>query len=110
MKTRISLLVVAVFALCASTAHAKEYTFKLENNTDTKIVKIEASEDGKHWGEFDLGKKGLPAHGKMELVWDESTNASGCEWQVRATYADGSKAPPAQFDFCEDDIVLEFSE
>jgi hypothetical protein len=109
MKTRISLLAATVFALCTSAVYAKEYSFKLENNTDTRIVKIEASEDGKHCGEFDIGK-GLPAHGKMELVWDDSTNSSGCEWKVRATYDDGSKAPPAEFDFCEDDIVLEFSE
>ena len=109
MTTSIALFALPALALCASAASAKEYSFKLENNTGTKIVKIEASEDGKHWGEFDIGK-GLPAHGKMELVWDESTNSGGCEWKVRATYADGSKAPPAEFDFCEDDIVLEFTE
>ena len=44
----------------------------------------------------------------MTLVWDEKTETSGCEWFIKAVFSDGSEAPAKKFDFCEDDLELEF--
>ncbi|MBA3273030.1 MAG: hypothetical protein H0T11_04050 [Chthoniobacterales bacterium] len=36
-----------------------EYTFKVHNTTETKIIKLLASEDGKDYGNFDIGEEGV---------------------------------------------------
>jgi len=91
----------------AGTASA-EYSFEVVNNADSRIVGLEASEDGETWGKFDIGK-GIPVGGSTTLVWDQSTDDSGCAWWFKAHYADGAESEPAAFDFCEDDLVLEFN-
>ena len=45
----------------------------------------------------------------MELIWDKSTDNGNCEWHLKAVFADGSESDPAKFDFCEKDLVVEFS-
>lgn len=107
MKFSSKLLSALVLAVCATTASA--YEFVVSNKTAVKITGIQASEDGKTWGAFDV-KGGVAAGAEMNLVWNSETDDSGCEWQVKATYADGSESEPAPFDFCEADLVLEFSE
>ncbi len=99
-------LALAMFA-CIGGANA--YEFNITNSTKSKITGVEASEDGKTWGKFDMGT-GLPAGESTKITWDSSTDKSGCEWQVKANYADGSESEPAKFDFCEKDIELEFTE
>ncbi len=100
-------LAVALFA-CIGGASA--YEFNITNSTKSKIVGVEASEDGgKSWGKFDMGK-GLAAGASTTITWDSSTDDSVCEWQVRASYADGSESEPAAFDFCEKDLEIEFNE
>jgi hypothetical protein len=94
------------FAASRSIA-ANEYKFKVVNKTDATITKLFASENGKKWGSFDIGK-GIRSGATMELVWDQSTDNSGCEWWFKAHFADGSDSEPVKFDFCEDDLVLEF--
>ncbi len=101
-----TLLTLALFA-CIGGANA--YEFNITNSTKSKIVGVEASEDGKTWGKFDMGK-GLAAGASTTITWDASTDDSVCEWQVRASYADGSESEPAKFDFCEKDLEIEFSE
>ena len=101
------LLTVVALLLCATTVSA--YEFVVSNKTAVKITGIQASEDGKTWGGFDV-KGGVAAGAEMNLVWSSQTDDSGCEWQVKATYADGSESEPAPFDFCQDDLVLEFTE
>jgi hypothetical protein len=56
----------------------EEYSFKLHNTTKDKITKLLASEDGKEWGSFDIGK-GIPAGETVTLKWDKKTNESGCK-------------------------------
>ncbi len=93
--------------LLSGTAMA-EYSFKVSNNTDSRIVGIEVSEDGRKWGEFEIGK-GIPAGTTAKLTWDASTDEGNCGWQFRAKFADGSESEALEFDFCEEDLELEFN-
>ncbi len=96
-------------ALLAAASSASAYDFTVTNSTEVKITSIEASEDDKTWGKFNIGA-GLAAGESMKITWDASTDESVCEWKVRASYADGSKAEPTTFDFCEKDLEIEFTE
>src|SRR6266404_4571278 len=108
--SRIALGVAAV-ALSVSFLYANssvDYRFKVHNKSNSKIVKLLASPDGKKYGVFDIGA-GIKAGGTMELIWDKSTDNGNCEWHLKAVFADGSESDPAKFDFCEKDLVVEFS-
>jgi hypothetical protein len=63
-------------------------------------------EDGKKWGEFDIGD-GIAPGKTAKLVWDESTEDQECKQKIKATYADKSKTDVSEFDFCEEDLSLE---
>lgn len=106
MRLKSVLIALAAGSLFGS-ALANDYRFTVNNNTDTKIVAIQVSEDGKNWGQFDIGS-GIPAGGSSELVWAEHTNNQGCVWQFVATFSDGSHSDPVAFDFCEEGLELEF--
>lgn len=97
-------LVLGLFALPAV---AGDYSFKVENNSDQRIVKVEVSEDGSSWAPFDIGR-GIASGETAELVWDESTNDSDCEWQFRATFSGGDTLASDWVNFCEDDVVISF--
>ena len=100
------LLALAACGLIGN-AHAEEYSFSIHNNSGSKIVRVQVSEDGNSWGDFNIGS-GIAAGATSELIWDQSTNDGGCEWLFAATFADGSTSDPESFDFCEDDLVIEF--
>jgi hypothetical protein len=107
MKTTTTLF--AALLVLASIGSAAAYDFNITNSTKSKITKVEATEDGKTWGQFDVGK-GLAPGASMKITWSEQTDNSGCEWKVKATFADGSESEPETFDFCEEDLEIEFSE
>lgn len=88
-------------------AGSNEYSFKVTNRTDTKIKKLLASEDGEKYGFFDIGA-GLAAGKTMTLVWDKSTDESGCDWYFKAVYVDDSESEPVAFNFCEENLELVF--
>ena len=88
---------------------AEEYKFQVTNSTKSVIKKILVSEDGKKYGYFDIGK-GIKPGETVDLVWDKSTNNEACKQLVKAVYADGSESEPADFDFCESEVALEFNE
>lgn len=44
----------------------------------------------------------------MTLHWDKSTNKSGCEWNLKAVYADKSVGEAVKVDFCEEDLLISF--
>ena len=88
---------------------ANAYEFTINNLTSSKIVALEVSEDGASWGNFNVGA-GLDAGASATATWSESTNDSNCEWQVRAKFADGSSSDAATFDFCEEELVVEFKD
>ena len=98
---------VSITFLTATTVN--EYKFKVHNKSDSKIVKLLASADGKKYGVFDIGA-GIKAGETVELVWDKTTDDSNCEWYLKAVFADKSESDPAEFDFCEKNLVVEFSE
>ncbi len=106
MKSKFVALAVAMLLL-AIPAFADEYSFKVTNNTDTKITKILVSEDGEEYGYFDIGK-GIAPGKTVTLVWDSSTNGESCEQYFKAVFANGEESEAQVFDFCESDVALEF--
>ncbi len=84
-----------------------QFSFKVHNSTKDKITKLMASEDGKSYGAFDIGA-GIPAGKTVTLNWDKKTNDSGCKWFFKAEFADGEESEAKAFDFCEEDLELEF--
>ena len=108
---KVALLAMALlmmsFTLSSARSHA-DYKFKVHNNTKVAIKKIQVSDDGKKWGYFDIGD-GIAAGATEELVWDKSTDNGACEWWFKATWSDGDVSDAAKFDFCEKDLVIEFT-
>jgi hypothetical protein len=107
--TALLTLALAFFALPLRQVSAddEQYTFKVQNTTKDKITKLLASEDGKDYGNFDIGK-GIDAGESMTLAWDKKTNEKGCKWWFKAVFADGAESEAKKFDFCEEDVELEF--
>jgi hypothetical protein len=85
-----------------------EYSFKVHNTTKDKITKLLASEDGKEYGSFDIGKEGIEPDKTITLAWDKKTNNSGCKWFFKAVFEGGEESKPVKFDFCEENLELEF--
>ena len=101
---------VVAFAIAASTsliAAESNYSFKVKNTTKETITKLLASEDGKSYGNFDVGK-GIKPGETVTLQWDKKTDESDCEWYFKAVFDDGEESEAVKFDFCEDDLELEF--
>jgi hypothetical protein len=84
------------------------YSFKVHNTTKDKITKLLASEDGKDYDTFDVGSKGIAPDETVTLKWDKTTDETGCEWMIKAVFADGSETDARKFDFCEKELELEF--
>lgn len=109
-KAAIVALVLTSFTMPArhaSAADDDQYTFKVHNGNVQRITKLLASEDGKEYAKFDIGK-GVDVGETMTLNWDKSTNKSGCKWYIKAVYEDKSVGEAVQFDFCEEGLVIEF--
>jgi hypothetical protein len=106
MKSRVFVL-AAVVVLMSVSAFADQYKFQVTNNTNMKIAKILVSEDGEEYGQFNIGS-GIPTGKTVTLVWDESTNGESCQQYFKAVFANGEESEPQQFDFCEDEVALEF--
>jgi hypothetical protein len=105
------LMLGLAFILMSTTlgfAKSNEYKFKVYNNTKVAIKRIQVSDDGKKWGDFDIAP-GIKAGATVELVWDKSTDNGACEWWFKATWSDGEVSDAAKFDFCEKDLVIEFT-
>jgi len=108
MKVRnIVIAVAAMLVLSLSAYGEEEYSFKVKNNTDTKIKKILVSEDGNEYGFFDIGA-GIEPGKTITLVWHSSTNGESCEQYFKAVFANGEESEAQQFDFCEEGVELEF--
>jgi len=106
---RITLLAFAlvIVSSAAGYAHARfDYTFKVHNKGKNKIVKLMASEDGKSYGNFDIGD-GIDPGETATLVWSKTTDDKSCEWLFKAAFDDGEESAPVKFDFCEKDLLLE---
>ena len=107
MRVRTIVLTAALLMLSISAFAEDQYKFKVTNNTDSKITKILVSEDGEEYGFFNIGS-GIPAGKTVTLVWDSSTNGEDCHQYFKAVFANGDESEPQQFDFCEEDVALEF--
>jgi myo-inositol-hexaphosphate 3-phosphohydrolase len=101
------LIIAAAVVLLSVPAFADEYSFKVTNNTDTKITKILVSEDGEDYGFFDIGA-GINPGKTVTLEWDSSTNGESCEQYFKAVFANKEESEAQKFDFCEEGVTLEF--
>lgn len=107
---RTTLLCIALGLPALHAVAAGEWHFKVKNLTESKITKLQVSEDKKTWGDFDIGS-GISAGKTETLIWDSSTDNEGCSQWIRAKFSDGSTSEPSKQDFCEDlDDPIEFSE
>ena len=107
---RIALLGAAFSLFAGQASAADQWHFVVKNATESKIVKLQVSEDKSSWGDFDVGS-GIAAGEQSTMVWDSSTDKEGCEQWIRAKFADGSTSAPSKQDFCQDlDDPIEFSE
>ena len=105
---KVFIAVIVAFLLAQTgSLRADDYSFTVENKTDTTITKLLVSEDGKEYGFFDIGK-GIKPGNTVKLVWDQSTNNENCIQWIKAVYADDSEAEPTKFDFCEKDLEIVF--
>ncbi len=107
MKTGLLALAFALMSFSVSQAHFvnPEYSFKVHNKTENTIKKLLASEDGKTFGYFDIGK-GIGPGQKRTLVWDKSTDDGNCEQYFKAVFDNGEESEVVEFDFCEEDLEL----
>lgn len=107
-----TLLSVAFVLTSVSFSYAQDssYSFTVYNKTNTRITKILVAEPGKtKWSFFDVGA-GIAPGKSMKLVWNKSTDNETCVQWVKAVYADKSESTPVKFDFCEDDVEMEFTD
>ena len=96
-----------LLAIATLTAADGNYSFKVKNTTKHTITKLLASTDDKDYGNFDIGK-GLKPGETVTLVWDKKTDDSDCEWFFKAVFDDGEESEAVKFDFCEEELELEF--
>jgi hypothetical protein len=59
------------------------------------------------YGSFDIGKGIVPGE-TLTLKWDKKTNDTGCKWYFKAVFDGGDESEAKKFDFCEEDLELEF--
>ena len=106
-----SLLSLAIILIGSSAANAQdsEFSFKVINRTEVTIKKLLVSVDGKKWGFFDVGA-GIASGKSADLVWSKTTDTDPCKQWVKAVYIDKSESKPVKFDFCEEDLELEFTD
>ena len=106
-----SLLSLAIILIGSSVANAQdsEFSCKVINRTEVTIKKLLVSVDGKKWGFFDVGA-GIASGKSADLVWSKTTDTEPCKQWVKAVYADKSESKPVKFDFCEEDLELEFTD
>ncbi|MDO8344528.1 MAG: hypothetical protein Q7T48_15105 [Cellvibrio sp.] len=106
LKSLCALAALSVIGVHVQAAES-EFSFTVHNSTKFAIKQILVSEDGKSWGEFDIGS-GIAAGATESLVWDSSTNSEECSQSVKAVFSDGEESEPAKFDFCEEGLEIEF--
>ena len=108
---RMFLLSAAFILVGFSTSYAQdsEFSFKVINKTNSTIKKLLVAEPGKKYGYFDIGA-GIAPRTSMTLVWSRATDNQSCVQYIKAVYADKSESEPVKFDFCEEDLELEFTD
>jgi len=102
--TRKIILIVlsSVIPMAASNSvKAEQWFFFVQNQSSSKIIKLEAREKGGPWGSFAMNGSISPGETR-KITWAESTNTQDCNQYLRATFADGYKSPAKIFDFCKD--------
>ena len=101
-------LILSSFAVSYARA-SQDFKFKIYNNTNQRMTKVLVAEPGqKKWSYFDIGS-GIAAGATVELVWDKSTNSEECVQWFKAVWANGEESEAVKFNFCEEDLVLEFN-
>jgi hypothetical protein len=103
-------MAAALWGIAVAPALAGDWYFYVQNDSSSRIIRLEAKEKGGSWGSFDLDG-GIASGDKVRLDWYASTNNEDCKQSLRATFADGSVSDPTTFDFCADlDTPIVFSD
>jgi hypothetical protein len=103
------LLSLALLTNPMATHASSEFTFDVVNQSHARLVRLQASEDGRNWFDFNIGR-GIESGHSMTLVWDESTYSSGCEWSLRADFSSRTRSNVARYDFCDPNLEIVFSD
>ena len=109
--SRIALGVVTI-ALSVSPLYAasqEKISFRVHNKSNLKIVKLLVSQDGVEYGHFNIGA-GIKAGATILLAWEAGTEDETCEQYVKAVFSEGSESEPTQFNFCEENLEIEFEQ
>jgi hypothetical protein len=88
-------------------ANAEDVSFKVTNTTNSLIKEVLVSQDAKEWGFFDIGQ-GIKPGEEITLIWSEDSSNENCKQYIKAVWKDKSESEPVKFDFCEDNLELEF--
>jgi len=98
----ILIMLCAVISTAASNSvKAEQWFFFVQNQSSSKIIKLEAREKTGPWGSFAMTGSISPGETK-KITWAESSNTQDCNQYLRATFADGHQSPATIFDFCKD--------
>jgi hypothetical protein len=97
-----------LLSFTVSNAQDSEFSFRVTNNTRYTIKKLLVAEPDKTYKYFEIGAGVAPGK-TVTLVWNKSTDEEDCEQWFKAVYSDGVESEAAMFNFCEEDVHLEFT-
>jgi len=101
---------LALSSSLSGSAQAADWYFYVQNDSSSRITRLEVKQKVGRWGSFNLGG-GIAPGKKVRIEWAASTNDQDCKQSLRATFADGSVTDPTSFDFCNDlDTPIVFSD
>jgi hypothetical protein len=99
MLRRALIAIGATVALCAAPALAAQQDFELHNKSGHTINNIYVSPTSEdHWGSDILGQDTLGDGETLQIGFDRGE--SECNWDVKATFTDGTSAEVRGVDFC----------
>lgn len=98
---RVLMAALFLVGMTAKIAAAEQWYFYVQNDSDSKMTKLYASEDGESWGFFDIGS-GIKPGKSAKLIWSHSTDDQSCKQYLKAKFSDESEVKTAKIDFCND--------
>ena len=108
IRTALLSFAFMLLSFTVSNAQDSEFSFRVTNNTRYTIKKLLVAEPDKTYKYFEIGAGVAPGK-TVTLVWNKSTDEEDCEQWFKAVYSDGVESEAAMFNFCEEDVHLEFT-
>lgn len=79
----------------------EELMFSITNNNPQTISKLLVSNNGNNWENFDLGGQTIKSKEKVVLLWTKNAKESGCDWKIKATFANQKDSEPLILNICQ---------